>query len=389
MSNPEKIIILGVTGSVGDSALRVLRNHRSRFSLGGFSYHTNFSLATELQKEFSSQYITCTNPDISTEEREYWNKNNVTLFTDMEEMLSIEYDAILISVVGAAGVKATLHAADKGKKILLANKESLVMAGIPIMKSVRQNNAVLLPVDSEHNSLFRLLGNSSRVDNKDVARLIITASGGPFRNSTAEEIHRAEKKDVLNHPTWSMGQKITVDSASMVNKALETIEAHHLFSLPYEKLSAVIHSRSLVHAIVEHIDGTWSFHVNQPDMLYPVAHSFFYPEPPPLQLPQTKLSGLSAIDFKDIDEEKYPAFFLGLEAGRKGGLYPAIYNAANETAVAEFLRDRIRFTQIPQVIEEVLSENTPEKNDPDLESLFLADKNARESAAKIIRGFAE
>ncbi len=381
----QKVIILGITGSVGATALRILNNDPEKFYLTGFSYHSNFKQAQDIARIWKPLAVSCTNPHIQAEEIEYWKKEGILFFERMEELLSIEYDAVLVAVVGSIGALATKTAADQGKRILLANKESLVMAGSIIMESVAKNSATLVPVDSEHSSLFRLLHNSRAIDSRSIKKLILTASGGPFRTHTPEEIMQTRKEDVLKHPTWNMGQKITVDSASMVNKALELMEASHLFGMDYNHLDAVIHSKSLVHAILQYNDGSHSFHVSHPDMVYPVAHALYYPHAAPEILPSVALGDYEQISFERIDPKKYPAFFIGKEAGARGGIFPSIFNAANEKAVSLFLEDKIRFQQIPAAIEHALNK-IPDQPASSLEDFMEIDQMARDIVSEYFKG---
>ncbi|MDH5716226.1 MAG: 1-deoxy-D-xylulose-5-phosphate reductoisomerase [Spirochaetia bacterium] len=378
-----KTIILGITGSIGESALKVLRVNKEEFFLIGFSYHNNFELAKKIQKEFSVKNISCSNENITEDEIKYWRSIKCSFYISMENLLDIDYDMVLISVSGSSGIKAAYKAACKGKKMLLANKESLITAGIPIMAAARDNNTAVIPVDSEHNSVFRLL-NGGKLKSQ-IDKIILTASGGPFFNKTFEEIKKASKKDVLNHPTWSMGSKITVDSAAMVNKALEIIEAHYLFNLDYDYLDAVIHPQSYIHAIVQHIDGSFFFHVNKPDMVYPLAHSFFYPQPPKKTIEAEVPQQFPDFTFHTIDKEKFPAFYLGIESGKRKGSYPAVYNAANEEAVYAFLKEQISFCEIPVIIEKIIEKNKFTENENSIDYLLEADLWARKNAGEIIR----
>lgn len=372
----QKLIILGITGSIGDSTLKVLRTFSDRFSLEAFSYYSNFNLAKKLQKEFQVKHIACNRDHIPAEEREYWQKTGVQFYDHLTDLLDIDYDSLLISVVGSIGVRAAYKASQQGRKIMLANKESLIMAGGFLKEAVRNHDTVLIPVDSEHNSLFRLWRPS-------INRVILTASGGPLRTLSTDEIKTVDKSRVLAHPTWSMGSKITVDSAGMINKSLEIIEAHYLFDVDYQNLSAVIHPQSYIHAIIEHNDGTYFMHTSRPDMVYPIAHALFYPEEPELCLEADEPHFFPDFTFHEIEREKFPGFFLGIESGRQGGTHPAVFNAANEEAVYSFLRDEIQFADIPPLIETALSKNRVDLSD--LDSLFEADTSARETVKQTVR----
>ncbi len=368
----QKVIILGFTGSVGSSAARVLRFAPEEFDLVAFSYHNNFSEAQKLQREFQVKQLCCTG-ELTAEQRSYWQKQQVEVTDSMLELLDVDYDSILTAVVGSIGVRATFKAAGQGKKIMLANKESLVMAGQFLLDEAQKNNAAIVPVDSEHNSVFRLLASE---EPDAIKKIILTASGGPLRTYSAEQIRNVKKADVLDHPTWSMGQKITVDSAGMINKALEIIEAHHLFSYNFDRLDAVIHQQSLVHAIIEFNDGTFSFHVSTPDMAYPVAHSLYYPHQPARIVEGQSVAQMNTMNFEAVDKNKFPGFFLGLQAGQAGQTATTVFNAANEVAVQHFLADGIKFHQISESIARALDAN--QQSAQSLDDLFEIDRWARE-----------
>lgn len=369
-----KLVILGITGSIGNSALRVI-NRFQHFELEGFSYHSNFNAAKKIQKEYKVKYICCSRPDIREEEKQYWQQAGCILFDKMTDLLEIDYDTIITAIVGAVGVNATRKAVEQSKKVLLANKETLVMAGELIMPLAQETGAQIIPVDSEHSSVFRL-GWARSHDQSELTRITLTASGGALRDLEPSKLPHVTRQQVLAHPTWDMGNKITVDSAAMINKALEIIEAHHLFGFSYDRLGTVIHPQSYVHAILEFSDGTWSFHVSPPDMVYPVAYGLFYPQYPQPVLPLPEIADTPELTFKKINKDLYPAFYTGLEAAKNGGPYPAVFNAANEAAVNAFLEDKIAFFEIPQLIDRAL-----QKYDPlplTYENLFISDRWARD-----------
>ncbi len=374
----EKILILGATGSVGESAIKIIRKWSIRFSLLGFSYHSNFEKAKVIQKKNSIKYVACSHPNIADSEKTYWKQIGVKFFCDLEEILEIDYDKLLTAVVGAAGVKATYKASQQGKTILIANKESLVMAGEFIMNSADKNKTKIIPVDSEHNSLFRLVKDT---DQAFIQKVYITASGGPFYHLNKSEIKDVKKSEVLAHPNWDMGSKISVDSASMANKALEIIEACHLFQFTLKNISAVIHPQSYIHAILKYKDGSYFFHASEPDMLYPLSHSLFYPEEPSDWIPSNH-NIFPDLTFSEIDHDKYPTFYLGLESAQKGGVYPAIFNASNEEAVYAFLNDRIKFHEISNYIDQTLNEYKDSSQIISLDDLFEVDSWTRECMRK-------
>lgn len=355
-----RFILFGATGSIGDSTLDVLRQHAGDFELVGFTWHSNATKATEIQNEFKVKHAFSTlAPDAEVQ----------TL-----KLLDQPHDFIIIAIVGAAGVFTTLEAAKRGETILLANKESLVIAGDLVMQVARDKGATMLPVDSEHSSVFRLLQGAAQ---QHLAKVYLTASGGPLLHVHGEQFDNAPKSLVLKHPTWVMGQKITVDSAGLTNKALEIIEAHHLFNLPYEKIQAVIHPQSYVHAIVQFSDGTVAQHVSQPDMRYPIAYAMYYPEASKTTVPDRAIASYPALEFFPVDENKFRSYALGRRAGTLGTYYPAVYNAANEAAVAAFLADEIRFGEIASLIERALSAKYDEWDFTSIEGLLAYDKAAR------------
>ncbi|MDH4199968.1 MAG: 1-deoxy-D-xylulose-5-phosphate reductoisomerase [Spirochaetia bacterium] len=360
----QKIIILGATGSIGDSALKILRKYPDRFELVGISYHYNHEKAVEICREFQVHHIYCSSGT-------HKFPKATSMHDSYSDLLLIEYQSIIIAVTGAAGVEPTFIAASQGKKILLANKESLVMAGEIIMNQAREKKAQILPVDSEHNSIFRLLAGV-----KNPQQITITASGGALRDNHVTEFRNVSVEDVLKHPTWNMGAKITVDSATMVNKALEIIEACHLFNKSFTEINAVIHPESFVHAILQHKDGSFFFHVYRPDMIYPLAFCMFYPEEPPHIAEPIEALDIPNLTFKSIEPEKYPGYYLGLSAGKKGGAYPAIFNAANEQAVYFFLKKQIAYADIIPVVKNAM-DSCPGGNYNTMESLYEADAWAR------------
>lgn len=300
----------------------------------------------------------------------------------MRALLDLPHDFSIVAIVGAAGVGTTLEAARRGGTILLANKESLVIAGEVVMAAAKLSGARILPIDSEHSSLWRILQpGTQRLHPKCT---YLTASGGPLLHVHGDNFYNASKALVLKHPTWVMGQKITVDSAGLTNKALEVIEAHYLFDLPYEKIQAVIHPQSYVHAIVEHADGTITQHVSQPDMRYPIAHAMYYPEASRVCVPAKSVSSYPALEFYPVDGEKFRSYTLGRKAGIQGKYYPAVYNAANEAAVAAFLADEIRFGEIPEMIEQAMNTTYETRDFTTIEGLMYYDQAARSVVRKLV-----
>lgn len=356
----KKFLLFGATGSIGDSTLDILRQYPDDFELAGFSWHNNAEKAAALQKEFKGA--------------QSFSTASAGAAAATERLLDLEHDFVIVAIVGAAGVHPTLAAAQRGSAILLANKESLVIAGDLVNAAVAKSRAKILPVDSEHSSLYRLLQN---VRTEQIRCTYLTASGGPLLHVSGDNFYNAHKSLVLKHPTWVMGQKITVDSAGLTNKALEVIEAHYLFHLPYEKIQAVIHPQSYVHAILQTSDGTVTQHVSHPDMRYPIAYAMYHPQEPKVCVADRSPASYPAFEFLPVDETKFRSYALGRRAGMQGKYFPAVYNAANEAAVAAFLDDNIRFGEISELIEAALSAKYEEWDITSLDGLISYDNAAR------------
>lgn len=365
-SMKRKFILFGATGSIGDSTLDILRQRSDDFELVGFTWHQNSDKARAIQAEFKVAHAFSTSADDAADKT--------------SRLLDIPHDFVIIAIVGAAGVTTTLEAAKRGETILLANKESLVIAGEIVMAAAKAHGATILPVDSEHSSLFRLLATQRSFAETDTVYL--TASGGPLLHVSGEEFYNASKALVLKHPTWVMGPKITVDSAGLTNKALEIIEAHYLFDLPYEKIQAVIHPQSYVHAMVGHADGTIIQHVSYPDMKYPIAYAMYYPGVPAKTVLAKAPQNYPGFEFYAVDETKFRSYALGRKAGVLGKYYPAVYNAANEAAVAAFLGDTIRFGEIPELIERAMATQFSDYDYTTIAGLTEFDRAARSAVMK-------
>lgn len=382
----QRLALLGASGSIGATTLACLRRLPS-IRLEAVSVHRSLDQLRTLLLEFSPRYAAITDSATAAGIDELRNHFPDTEFYAGEagalQMLrdaaTTGLDTVLTAVVGAAGIRATVLAIELGLKVALANKETLVTAG-PIIHSLlsakdkQSSRACIIPVDSEHNSAFQLL---EALPAARMKRLILTGSGGPFRDLSPAEIREVTREQALQHPTWSMGPKITVDSAGMINKGLELIEAHYLFSIPYERLDAVIHRKSIVHALVELSDGSYTMAASQPEMGFPIQHALCYPAPPPLHPVSRPPTQWGELRFESVDLDRYPGFALCLQAGRAGGGAPAVLNAANESAVQLLLEDRIRFAQIPEMIESALAALGQERA-PDLETLLELDRRTRE-----------
>jgi 1-deoxy-D-xylulose-5-phosphate reductoisomerase len=344
-----RVAILGSTGSIGRTALKVLTRQRERFAVTALTAHSNATLLAEQAVAWQPSFVGLVAPGESGM-RDGWKTGQASL---IDAATRDDVDIVLNAVVGVAGMDATLAALQAGKRVALANKETLVVAGDLATAACARSGGEIVPVDSEHSAILQCLG-VRRVD--EVRRLIITASGGPFREWTQERIHAATRDQALRHPTWSMGNKITVDSATLANKALEVIEAHFLFGLPYDKIEVVVHPQSIVHSMVEFIDGSVLAQVGVPSMEVPILYSLTHPERVvDAEAPRFDPVASSPLTFEPVRMDAFPALRLGIDAGRAGGVSPAVYNAANEEAVALFLEGEIPFGGIAASIEQALS----------------------------------
>jgi 1-deoxy-D-xylulose-5-phosphate reductoisomerase len=336
---PRGVAILGSTGSIGTTALRVLDRQRERFRVVALTAFNNAALLAEQSARFHPTFVGLVQN--GSEPHAEWGVGTACL---IEAARRDDVDIVLNAIVGSAGLDATLAALDKGKRVALANKETLVMAGELVTAAAKAGGGEIVPVDSEHSAILQCIAGRPGVD---VRRVIITASGGPFREWTPDQLASATIEDALRHPTWRMGRKITVDSATLVNKALEVIEAHFLFGLPYDRIEVVVHPQSVVHSFVEFVDGSVLAQLGVPSMELPVLYALSHPDRiSDSGVPQFDPVALSPLTFEPIRAEQFSAFSLGVAAGRKGGAAPAVFNAANEAAVALFLDARIRFGDI-------------------------------------------
>ncbi|HMA22478.1 MAG TPA: 1-deoxy-D-xylulose-5-phosphate reductoisomerase [Gemmatimonadaceae bacterium] len=338
---PERlgVAVLGSTGSIGTTALRVLDRQRERFRVVALTAYNNASLLGEQAERFHPSFVGIVRN--GAEPHAGWNVGAECL---VEAARRDDVDIVLNAIVGSAGLDATLAALAKGKRVALANKETLVMAGELVTAACVAGGGEIVPVDSEHSAILQCLAGRPGVD---VRRVIITASGGPFREWTPDQLAGATLEDALRHPTWQMGRKITVDSATLANKALEVIEAHFLFGLPYDRIEVVVHPQSVVHSFVEFVDGSVLAQLGVPSMELPVLYALTHPDRiSDSGVPQFDPVALSPLTFEPIRADQFSAFSLGVAAGRKGGAAPAVFNAANEAAVALFLDAQIRFGDI-------------------------------------------
>jgi 1-deoxy-D-xylulose-5-phosphate reductoisomerase len=363
------VAILGSTGSVGTTALRVLARQRSRFTVRALTAHRNAHLlraqVAEFRPTFAGLVQTAHDADAA------WATGADCL---VEAATRDDVHTVINAVVGAAGMRATLAALGAGKRVALANKETLVMAGGLVTAAARRGGGELVPVDSEHSAILQCIAGRPMTE---VRRLIITASGGPFRTWSEARLAAATKADALLHPTWSMGEKITIDSATLANKALEVIEAHHLFGIPYDRIDVVVHPQSVVHSFVEFVDGSVLAQMGVPSMELPVLYALTHPDriADSGVLPFDPVA-LSPLTYEPVRHDAFPALGLGIAAGRRGGAAPAVFNAANEQAVARFLDGHLRFGDIARAVASALTAVGDRAGDT-LEALEAADAAAR------------
>ena len=383
----EKIVILGSTGSIGCNALQVIRLHKEKYKIFALSANKNVDLLTEQCKEFEPKFAIALNKNANQElKKNLLTFNANTIVLEDEESLDFlasdkEVTTVISAIVGAAGLKPTMAAARSGKKILLANKETLVMAGALFVKAVNESNATLIPIDSEHNAILQVLPHGKKLDYKlnGIRKILLTASGGPFRNFSKEDLQYIKPKDALKHPNWVMGRKITIDSATMMNKGLEVIEASWLFDIPATDIEVIIHPQSIIHSLVEYVDGSTLAQLGNPDMRTPIAYALSHPKRIESGVSGLDLIKIKSLDFEAPDYDKFPCLGLAYKAIDMGGNAPTILNAANEIAVDAFLSESIGFNQIAELIKFCLNTIKSEALDS-IETVLKVDKFTRQHA---------
>ncbi len=394
MSRSQKvknISVLGATGSIGLNTLDVISRHPDRFRAFALSAATKVAELAALCEKYSPRYAVMTNPDAAEKLRMQLKRSSpdteVLAGADALEKIAShqEVDAVMAAIVGAAGLKSSLAAANAGKTVLLANKEALVMSGGIFMKSVRDSGAALLPIDSEHNAIFQSLPRhfSHGLADVGVEKIILTASGGPFRTRPISTLADVTPSEACAHPNWVMGRKISVDSATMMNKGLEVIEAHWLFNAAPDVIDVVIHPQSVVHSMVSYRDGSVIAQLGNPDMRTPIAYGLGFPDRIDGGVTALDLAKIGKLEFEPLDLERFPCVRLAYDSMRRGGTAPAILNAANEVAVEAFLNGHMRFVDIPRLLEDVLSRATI-RDAETLESVLVSDAEARESARRLV-----
>jgi 1-deoxy-D-xylulose-5-phosphate reductoisomerase len=381
-----RVVILGSTGSIGVQALDVVSRAADEIEVVGLSAGSGWEALIEQARAHGVGRVALADPDAAAQAAEAWTDGEVLSGPEGLVRLIVEEpcDLVLNGIVGSAGLVPTVAALTEGIDLALANKESLVVGGELVTQLAEATGASIIPVDSEHSALHQLLAEQPA---GTVERLIVTASGGPFRGRTADDLEDVTVEQALAHPTWAMGGKITIDSATLMNKGLEVIEAHHLFSMPYERIDVIVHPQSIVHSLVQLCDGATLAHLGYPDMRVPIAYGLHYPERVEVPVRPLDLAELGALTFEPVDEETFRCLRLAREAGIAGGTAPCTLNAANEVAVHAFLQGRLAFAVIPRVIEETL-ERTPQPPVHSFDALAHADGEARRVAAELVDGLA-
>ena len=392
MSAPKRLAILGSTGSIGVSTLDVVARHSGKFEVVALTARHQSAALFEQCFKVRPKIAVMLDPDAAQDLRRRLQQAGVACevrcgVEALEQVASMPgVDTVMAAIVGIAGLRPTLAAARAGKNVLLANKESLVTAGAVLMDAVRESGATLLPIDSEHNAIFQALprGYAGSADRAGVRRILLTASGGPFRATPLRQLEEVTPDQACAHPNWVMGRKISVDSATMMNKGLEVIEARWLFSVRPDQIEVVIHPESVIHSLVEYIDGSVIAQLGNPDMRTPIAHALGFPERIMAGVEFLDLTCVGSLHFERPDKQRFPCLRLAYEALAKGGTAPTALNAANEIAVASFLSGGLGFRQIPALIEAVLADHTctPVEN---LEDVLAADHAAREGANRWLR----
>jgi len=373
----KRIIILGSTGSIGKNALEVIEGNREEFEVIGLSTHQRVELLYQQCLMFKPKTVCITGDNFPIELFEKLKQLDIEVVTGREGLQEIasrtDIDILLNALVGSVGLLPTLAAIEKGVDVALANKETLVMAGEIVTSLARQRKVRILPVDSEHSAIFQCLQGEN---SKTISRLLLTASGGPFYELPQERLNEVTIEQALNHPNWQMGDKITIDSATMMNKGLEVIEAHWLFNIPISQIEIVVHRQSIIHSFVEFIDGSVKAQLGIPDMKVPIQYALTYPNRKYLQTERLNFNSLKKLTFSKLDFDKFPACALAYESINHGGTAPAVLNAANEEAVFHFLDGKIKFTSIIKCVERAL-QKFHNKQNPNIEDILAADVWAR------------
>ena len=367
-----RIVVLGSTGSIGRQTLDIVRAFPDEFDVVALAAGNNAELLLEQVAEFQPRYIWCNSPPVPLPKG--------TAMMSMEDMAVLpEVDQVMVALMGAVGLSPTLEALKSGKQVALSNKEPIVMAGAALKTAEAEHGGVILPVDSEPSAIWQCL----QGEDNHIRRLMITASGGPFRRTPLEDLESVTPEQALQHPTWRMGDKITIDSATLMNKAFEVIESHWLFSVPWEDIAVVVHPQSTIHSMVEFDDGSVKAQMGPPSMRLPIQYALFYPQRfANAEIPRLDIGVPWSLDFEPLEPERFPCFDLAVSAGQMGGTAPTVLSAADEVAVAAFLQGKIGFTGIYRLVEQVLAEHDVQSH-PDLDAITAADQWASARASEI------
>ena len=380
----KRVVILGATGSIGESALKVARDIPERMEIVGLAANSNAEKLAAAANETRAQSV-CLVDETKIDALQRALAYKPRIFAGQEGLREIasltNAEMVLVAIVGTGGLRPALAAIEAGKDLAVASKEILVMAGEIVMREARDNDVNVLPVDSEHNAIFQCLEGKSSLD---IRRIILTASGGPFRETPRKDFDSIIPQQALKHPTWNMGPKITIDSATLFNKGLEMIEAHWLFGVEMKRVEVVIHPQSIVHSMVEFADGSTLAQLSYSNMCFPIQYAVTWPDRVPNTLPPLDFSKLSRLEFFTPRYDDFPALNLARRAGENGGTFPSVMNAANEVAVTGFLDRQVRFPDIWQIVEEVMNRHTPVAH-PDLDAILQADQWARKEAQGVCK----
>ena len=391
----QAVCILGVTGSIGQSTLKVLQQHPEQYSVFAVTAHSRIQELVQICKQYHPKIVVVSAAKVDELQLLLAQQHisGIEILSDEAGLIAVaehpEVDVVMAAIVGAAGLLPTLAAVKAGKRVLLANKEALVMSGEIMMQAAREHGALILPVDSEHNAIFQCLPEHYLQTERNgqprlgVSQILLTASGGPFLNHSLEELQHVTPAQACKHPNWSMGQKISVDSATLMNKGLELIEACHLFAISEHFVTVVVHPQSIIHSMVQYVDGSTLAQMGNPDMCTPIAHALAWPQRIQTHVPPLDLFVNHQLDFQAPDTTRFPALSLARQAMQEGGLAATILNAANEIAVAAFLQQKIRFTDIATVVEHTLNQ-IQNSGAESIELILQADQNARTVAQHFV-----
>lgn len=387
MAKMQQVTILGATGTIGAQTLDVISQHPEKFNVFALTANSNVDALFEQSRLFKPKYAVVLNESAADDLHKRFQQANISteVLCGAEALALVsshpEVDVVMAAIVGSAGLLPAIAAAKAGKRILLANKETLVMAGKLFMQAVEAGGATLLPIDSEHNAIFQVMPprKITHLEDAGIKKILLTASGGPFRNASIDELKRVTVKQALNHPNWVMGPKITIDSATLMNKGLEVIEAHWLFNAKPEQIEVVVHPQSVIHSMVEYIDGSVLAQLGNPDMRTPIAYALGYPERLESGVNDLNLFKIARLDFERPDTKKFPCLRLAFDALKLGGNAAAILNAANEVAVEAFIQEKIQFNDIPRLIEDVMTASRIVEASS-IEMLLATDTESRQRA---------